>query len=173
MLKITLAIILLFTPPVFATVNPIQKGNPAPYDGFLFDQPSFDEADIQSLSLVTGERKSLVKGGTNAHYLRSGHLIYFRAGVMMAVTFNAEKLEVNGSPFPMLDHVMENPRSGAGQLSVSRDGTLVYIPGGTSIGDHELVYVDKATRAVRTLTPKRRPYEDFTASWHPLVQIEI
>src|SRR5215471_3574743 len=128
------------------------------------EHPSFDEAEIQSLSLATGERKTLIRGGTNARYVATGHLVFFRAGVLMAVGFDPAKLEVKGSPVPVLDHVAENPRSGAGQASISRDGTLVYITGGTSIGDHELVFVEKSTGAARALTAKRRPYEDFTLS---------
>jgi serine/threonine-protein kinase len=128
------------------------------------EEPSFDEAEIQALSLTSGERKTLIKGGTNAHFVASGHLVFFRAGVLMAVGFDPGNLEVKGSPVPVLEHVAENPRAGAGQMSVSRDGAIVYVSGGTSIGDHELVFVDKATGAARALTAKRRPYEDFTLS---------
>lgn len=42
--KIILAFALLFNSPVFATVEPIKKGAPAPYDGFVFDAPSEAEA---------------------------------------------------------------------------------------------------------------------------------
>jgi Tol biopolymer transport system component/tRNA A-37 threonylcarbamoyl transferase component Bud32 len=128
------------------------------------DQPSFDEAEIQSLSLANGERRTLVKGGTNAHYVATGYLVFARAGVLMAVVFDPAKLEVKGAAVPVLDHLQENPRTGAGQLTIARDGSLVYIPGGTSIGDHELVFVDKTTGVARALTAKRRPYEDFTLS---------
>jgi Tol biopolymer transport system component len=40
---------------------------------------------------------------------------------------------------------------------------LVYIPGGVTYGDHELVFVDKSGN-VRSLTATKRPYEDFTIS---------
>lgn len=42
--RAALAFILAFTSSTFASVNQIQKGTPAPYDGYIFDQPSFDEA---------------------------------------------------------------------------------------------------------------------------------
>jgi eukaryotic-like serine/threonine-protein kinase len=128
------------------------------------DQPSFDEAEIQALSLASGERRTLVKGGTNAHFVPTGHLVFFRAGILMAVAFDPASLTVKGAPVPVLEHVTENPRIGAGQLSTARDGSLVYISGGTSIGDHELVFVDKTTGAARVITSRRRPYEDFTLS---------
>jgi len=43
------------------------------------------------------------------------------------------------------------------------DGLLVYIPGGVTYGEHELVFVDKRGNA-RPLTANKRPYEDFTIS---------
>jgi Tol biopolymer transport system component/tRNA A-37 threonylcarbamoyl transferase component Bud32 len=127
------------------------------------EQPSFDEADIQVLSLGTGERRTILKSGTHPQFVSSGHLVFLRAGVLLAAPFDPVKLEVKGSPVPVLENVVENPRIGAGQLSISRDGSLVYVAGGASFGDHELVFVDR-TGAARTLTAKRRPYEDFTLS---------
>ena len=41
---------------------------------------SFDEASIAVLSLVTGEYRVVLSGGTNPHYSRSGHLVFTRAG---------------------------------------------------------------------------------------------
>ena len=126
-------------------------------------QPSFDEADVAVVKLATGERKILVRQGTDAHYVSSGHLVFMRAGVLMAVLFDADKLEVKGAAVPVVEKVLENPRIGAGQYAVSRDGLLVYIPGGVSYGEHEMVFVDKAGNA-KPLTANKRPYEDFTLS---------
>jgi len=44
-IRAVLAISLLFTSPAFATVEPIHKGDTAPYDGFIFDNPA--EADAE------------------------------------------------------------------------------------------------------------------------------
>src|SRR5260370_29476285 len=46
---------------------------------------------------------------------------------------------------------------------MSNDGSVVYIPGGVTYGEHELVFGDK-TGNVRSLTANKRPYEDFTIS---------
>jgi len=126
-------------------------------------QPSFDEADIAAVELGTGKRKILIKQGTDPHYVSSGHLVFMRAGVLMAAPFDAERLEVRGAAVPVVENVLENPRIGAGQYAVSKDGLLVYIPGGVSYGEHEMVMVDKAGNA-KPLTSNKRPYEDFTIS---------
>ena len=127
------------------------------------EQPSFDEADIAAVNLATGERKILVKQGTDAHYVSSGHLLFMRAGVLLAVPFDPEKLETKGAVVPVAEKILENPRIGAGQYAISKDGLLVYIPGGVTYGEHELVFVDKAGNA-KPLTANKRPYEDFTIS---------
>ena len=126
-------------------------------------EPSFDEADIAAVKLATGERKILVKQGTDAHYVASGHLVFMQAGVLMAVPFDADKLEIKGSPVPVVEKVLENPRIGAGQYATSKNGLLVYIPGGVTYGEHEMVFVDK-TGNTKPLTSTKRPYEDFTIS---------
>jgi len=126
-------------------------------------QPSFDEAEIAVVKLASGERKTLLKQGTDAHYVASGHLVFMRAGVLMAVPFDANTLEVKGTPMPVVENVLENPRIGAGQYAVSKNGLLVYIPGGVSYGEHEMVFVDKAGNT-KPLTSNKRPYEDFTIS---------
>jgi len=126
-------------------------------------QPSFDEADIAVVKLATGERKILVKQGTDAHYVVSGHVLFMRAGVLMAVPFDADKLKIKGSPVPVVEKVLENPRIGAGQYAISKNGLLVYIPGGVTYGEHEMVFVDKAGNT-KPLTSTKRPYEDFTIS---------
>ena len=127
------------------------------------EQPSFDEANIAVLTLATGKRKVLLKQGTDAHYVASGHLVFMRAGVLMAVPFDSNTLEVKGAPVPVVEKVLENPRIGAGQYAISRDGLLVYIPGGVTYGEHEMVFVDK-TGNTKPLTSNKRPYEDFTIS---------
>jgi eukaryotic-like serine/threonine-protein kinase len=127
------------------------------------DQPSFDDASIAALTLATGERKILVKSGTHPHYISTGHLVFLRAGVLLAVSFDPVRLETKGTAMPVIEKIIENPRIGAGQYTVSSTGSLFYIPGGVTYGEHELVFVDKAGN-VRSLTANKRPYEDLTIS---------
>jgi Tol biopolymer transport system component/tRNA A-37 threonylcarbamoyl transferase component Bud32 len=133
------------------------------YTARTMEQSSFDEADIAAVNLASGERKILVKQGTDPHYASSGHLLFMRAGVLLAAPFDAENLEIKGAAVPVVEKVLENPRIGAGQYAISKDGLLVYIPGGVTYGEHELVFVDKAGNA-KPLTANKRPYEDFTIS---------
>jgi serine/threonine-protein kinase len=124
---------------------------------------SFDEAAIRAISLKNGKLRTIVKGGTNPRYLASGHLVFLRAGVLMAVPFDPVKLELKGEPVAVVQNVMENPTIGAGQYSVAADGTLAYFEGGLTYGEHELVSVDRSG-ATRVLSAGKRPYEDLALS---------
>ena len=146
---------------VFPEVLP--GGKALLYTARTMEQPSFDDADIAAVNLASGERKILLKQGTDPHYVSSGHLLFMRAGVLLAAPFDAVNLEIKGAAVPVVEKILENPRIGAGQYAISKDGLLVYIPGGVTYGEHELVFVDKAGNA-KPLTANKRPYEDFTIS---------
>lgn len=146
---------------VFPEVLPGEKA--LLYTARTMEQPSFDEADIAAVNLRNGERKILVKQGTDPHYVSSGYLLFMRSGVLLAAPFDADSLEIKGAAVPVVEEILENPRIGAGQYAISKDGLLVYIPGGVTYGEHELVFVDKAGNA-KPLTANKRPYEDFTIS---------
>jgi serine/threonine-protein kinase len=59
--------------------------------------------------------------------------------------------------------VEENPYTGASQFGVSASGSLVYLAGGVTFGERELVSVDPSG-STRVLTAKKRPYEDLMLS---------
>jgi len=107
---------------------------------WLHEAPSFQ---IAVLSLETGEKKVLVAGGTHAYYAPTGHLIYeaARTGTLMATPFDLGTLEVTGNPVPVLEEVRQE-YSNAVDYSFSRNGTLVYIPGG-DVEKLDLVWVDR------------------------------
>jgi serine/threonine-protein kinase len=90
-----------------------------------------DQTTIVVQSLKTGERKTLVDGGSDAHYLPSGHLIYAVGGTVWAVPFDLARQTVSGKGALVLQGVRRNTFgvSGVTQLAVSETGTLLYIPG--------------------------------------------
>jgi hypothetical protein len=89
---------------------------------------SWDDAQIISQRLDTGERKVVIEGGTAPRYLESGHLIYVHGGALMAVAFDPQRLQVSGKAVPLVQGVLMEARDGSAQYSVSRNGTLVYVP---------------------------------------------
>jgi len=117
------------------------------------------DAEIVVQRLDTGERRVLVQGGTYAHYLPTGHLVYLRQGTLMAVPFDLARLEVSGTAVPVLEGISQNPSSGAARLSFSSLGSLAYLPAsfGESIDAATLVWVDRKG-VVEPLKAPPRPY---------------
>lgn len=111
------------------------------------DIASWDEASIVVVSLQTGESRVLIEGGMDARYSPSGHLVYARGGSLLAVPFDLDRLEVKGAPVRVLDGVAMSPISGAAEYSLSRDGWLIYAPGGMWGTNRVIVSVDRDGRS--------------------------
>jgi serine/threonine protein kinase/Tol biopolymer transport system component len=92
----------------------------------------FDGASIEVISLPDQRRKTLVRGGTFGRYLPSGHLVYVSRGTLFAVPFDVERLEVRGTPVPLLEQVAYNPNNGSAQFDFSQSGILLYRSGGAA-----------------------------------------
>ena len=88
-----------------------------------------DAAQVAVLDLQTGTRKILVRGGSHAHYVSSGHLVYAAAGTLRAVAFDLPRQETRGTPVPVVLDVVMKP-FGAVDAVVASDGTLAYVAGG-------------------------------------------
>ena len=107
-----------------------------------------EQAEIVALDLATGEQKTLLSDAMDARYVKTGHLLFMRQGVLMAVGFDVERLEIEGQPVTILDDVMQAlfmPNTGfeigAGQVAVSASGHLAYALGG--------VYPERRRSALR------------------------
>ena len=102
---------------------------------------SLDTAQVAVLDRKTGQRKTLIRGGSSAAYLESGHLVYVAAGALRAVRFDPVRLEVLSDPMPVLDQVT-TAGTGAAEFSVSNNGVLLYVPGG-SAGPRTLAWIGR------------------------------
>ncbi|MCM3881677.1 MAG: protein kinase [Vicinamibacterales bacterium] len=91
----------------------------------------WDRARIVAQSLRSGERKTLIEGGSHARYVATGHLVYAHGGVLFAVPFDLKRLEVTAGPVPIVEGVWRTPASSAGSalFSISDTGSLIYVPG--------------------------------------------
>jgi serine/threonine-protein kinase len=103
----------------------------------------FADARIGVLSLETGETKFLDVLGSNAHYAPSGHVVFARAGALLAVPFDLEQRESIGEPMIVVEDVMGNPSTGAGHFSISGAGDLAYVGGAVDAAESTLVWVDR------------------------------
>jgi serine/threonine-protein kinase len=108
-------------------------------------------ARIAVLSLDTREYRLLVEG----HYARyaNGLLVYAQGDSLFAAPFDIERLELTGAPVPALEGVRFREAS---EFSLSRDGSLVYLPG-AGRAERALLRVGRDGRIDR-LTEAERDY---------------
>lgn len=105
----------------------------------------WDNAQIVVQSLKSGDRKTLIKGGSDARYVPTGHIVYAVAGILYAVAFDVERLKVNGDPVPVLEGVSRSALAltGSANFTVSNNGSLAYIPGPLSPSLFQLAVTDR------------------------------
>jgi serine/threonine-protein kinase len=88
---------------------------------------SWDKGVVIAHNLKSGARKTLVRDAISARYLPTGHLVYALGGVLFAVRFDLQRMEVTGSPVGIVEGVLRG--SGVAQYAFSNSGTLVFVPG--------------------------------------------
>jgi serine/threonine-protein kinase len=120
---------------------------------------TWDESRIVVQSLTTGERKEVIKPGSDARYLPTGHLVYALESTVLAVPFDVDTLNVSGGPVPVLEMVARagGIATGAAHFSVSARGTLVYIEdsGAVAATNRTLTWVDRNGRETAIRAPAR------------------
>ncbi len=92
---------------------------------------SYDDADIEAVTVPEGRRKLLVRGGAYPRYASDGRLLYVRRGVLYAAPFDASRVELTGQAKPIVDGVLaktvdQETGDGSAQFAVSRTGLLLY-----------------------------------------------
>ena len=114
-----------------------------------------DQAQIAVLDLRTGTQRVLIRGGSDARYVSSGHLVYAAAGTLRAVAFDLARLAVVGTSEVVLPQVQISA-TGAANVAVAANGTLVYVAGGVAVGARSnLVWVDRQGYETPLPAPRR------------------
>jgi serine/threonine-protein kinase len=116
------------------------------------------------LDLGTRTWRVVMEDAADGLYLRTGHLVFMREGMLMAVAFDLDRLEVRGQPVPVVASVMHtlhiakrSDNTGAGQYCVSDSGSLAYVSGEViSELDNILFRVDQ-TGTVRPAADTKAP----------------
>ncbi|MGH9257994.1 MAG: protein kinase domain-containing protein [Vicinamibacterales bacterium] len=121
----------------------------------------WDVAEIVVHSVASGERKVLWRGGSDARYVPTGHLVYALADALFALPFDLDRLEVTGGPVQLLDGLMRVPtpaqQTGTAHFGLSDDGTLVHVAGTSLVPQRRLVWADRKGGEEDIAAPAR-PY---------------
>ena len=107
----------------------------------------WDSAEIVAHSLQTGERKVLWRGGSDARYVPTGHLLYALDDALFALPFDLERVEVSGGPVPLVAGLQRAPGPGGqtatAHYAVSDRGTLLHVIGTLTAQARTLAWVDR------------------------------
>jgi len=111
-----------------------------------------ENASVEAMSLKTGVTKTLVAGGYFGRYLPAngsrGYLVYLHQGVLFGMAFDPVRLELVGTPVPVLEDVAASPYQGGGQFDFaavpSEHGTLVYLAGKEAAQTWPVVWLDSS-----------------------------
>jgi hypothetical protein len=125
----------------------------------------WDKAQVVVQPLASGERKPLIVGGSDARYVPTGHIVYALGGRVFAIAFDLQRLEVKGSPVPVVEGVRRSATSDAANFSVSGTGSLIYIaaPASASSVQMDLGLIDR-NGLVEPLKLPPGPYSSLRVS---------
>ena len=109
---------------------------------------TFNNGRIEVLDLRDRSRHRLVDGGFAPMYLPTGHLLYQRAGQLLAIKFDPATLSTSGAPVVVAEGVANHPQAGTSYHTFSKSGLLVFISDGpTPTG--QFVAIDREGRVTK------------------------
>ena len=121
---------------------------------FLFLSRAFStgagEQDTINLgSLDSKDSRPLFNASSNVAYAQ-GHLLFHRAGLLLAQPFDVDGLKTVGEAFPVLERVQYELTSSRGIFAASDSGVLIYQPGAAA-SSFQLTWFDRTGKALGTL----------------------
>ena len=125
------------------------------------------DSSIGILSLNSGAIRTLVSGGMQALYVRTGHLIFLRSGFLMAAPFDPSHGNLAGAPFELPYEVGE---IFGGTFSISGSGHLLYLQPTRS---RSLVWVDRSGTASSAHPEKARYFQPRLAPDGRTIAVEM
>ena len=110
---------------------------------------SNDDLRIDVLDLETGKTKTLVDVGYAPRYLPTsqgaGHLVFVRGGTLFGVPFDPQRLEIRGTPKPLLNDIgRASLVDGGGQFAFANNGTFVYLQGQAGSNLYQMSWLNAA-----------------------------
>jgi serine/threonine-protein kinase len=121
----------------------------------LFTIVRGSQFDIAAMSLPSGTRVVLIKGGTQPRFSASGHIVYAQqvstdpnnlfSGSLFAVGFDPVRLETSGEAHPVQGGIRVRG-AGAASFAISTTGTFVYLSG-DPFERRQLAWIDRDGRS--------------------------
>ncbi len=139
--------------------------SPQALDGgaVLFTQLNTDGTRMAAALLPDGSKKELVRNAISPRFVAPGYLAYADRSTLMALKFDPKRVEVSGTPVPLVDGVA-GAAQGWAAFSVSSNGSLAYVPGTyTTQAGRTLLWTDRTGQETPWEFPLR-PYSQAILS---------
>jgi len=118
---------------------------------------------IGVLDLKTARVQFLFDDGGNPIYSPTGHIVFSRGDTLLAVPFDPETMKLTGSPVPLANGLQTQYGFQPAAFNLSKDGVLVYAPGGRTAEGRRLGLVDP-TGQVTPVSEERHAYQRARAN---------
>ena len=115
------------------------------------------------LELKTAKVTFLFDDGGNPVYSPTGHIVFSRGDTLLAVGFDPTALKLTGSPIPLANGLQTPYGFQPALFDLSRDGVLVYTPGGRTAEGRRLGLVDVSGN-VTPISDERHAYQSARAN---------
>ena len=96
---------------------------------------------VALLDIETGQARLLLEDAWNPRWSPTDHLLFTRQDSLLAVPFDAKRLEVTGGPVAIIGGLRTNTIWMGAQFDVSQTGTLVHFAGGIVGANRQLILV--------------------------------
>jgi hypothetical protein len=115
------------------------------------------------LDLKSAKVTFLFDDGGNPIYSPTGHIVFSRGDTLLAVGFDPATLKLTGSPVPLASGLQTDFGFRPALFDLSRNGVLVYTPGGRTAEGRRLGLVDAAGN-VTPVSDERHAYQRARAN---------
>ena len=93
----------------------------------------WDTSEIVMQTLATGERDLVLRGGSAAKYVPTGHVVYAAGETILAVPFDLRSRTALGGPIPIADGVQRGGNNnGMASFAFSASGSFAFVRSGAS-----------------------------------------
>jgi serine/threonine-protein kinase len=110
--------------------------------------------EVAVVSLEDGSVRTIARNGFTPMYATTGHVVFQQGtdGPLMALPFDLESLAATGPAFPVPSELGTRISYQARMFSISRDGTLAYIPETAELSHGTLVWVNRTGQSEQITT---------------------
>ena len=122
-----------------------------------------DVPQVAILHIDSGRRATLLEAGSFPSYAATGHVVFADTVSLHAAPLDLQRMQITGDDVRIAEGVLLSTGTYVSHYTISRTGTLVYVPGGTFGENRRVVLLDnEGNERDAGLPPDRYSYVRFS-----------